>query len=207
MIGIVFSTLEEAQPFLQRYERGRFSGLMEGETLHDDHLLVSLTGIGKIKSTLRTERMLQRFRRTLGLTRVLHIGTCTSLTDAFELGTVVAASQVFEGDRIELSTPTYPRMPLEVPFSDLPRGTLVTQDHTAQEETELGYWQRIADMTDMAGYAVAYVTATHGLPCHIVKIVTGHMQTPDDHLLQTLSDAHNTIADFLLSEMRTLQAA
>jgi nucleoside phosphorylase len=207
MIGIVFSTLEEAQPFLDRYERGRLSGLMEAETLHDDHVLVSLTGLGKIKATLHTERMLQRFRKSLGLTRILHVGTCTSLTEDLPVGAVVGASQVFEGDRIELSTPTYPRMPLEVPFPDLPRGTLVTQDHTAQEPSELSYWQRIADMTDMVGYATAYVTATHGLPCHIVKVVTGFMQHPDGQLMQTLSEAHNAIADFLLSEIDTLRTA
>ena len=33
MIGIVFATVEEANPFLSRYQRGRFDGLSEGETL------------------------------------------------------------------------------------------------------------------------------------------------------------------------------
>ena len=88
------------------------------------------------------------------------MGTCTALSDEIKLGSIVGASQVFEGDRIELAAPTYPRMPLTVPFDDVDQYTLVTQDHTVQGATELGYWQRIADMSDMTGYAVAYVAAS-----------------------------------------------
>jgi len=202
MVGIVFSTLDEAQPFLDRYERGRFDGLAEGDTLHDEHFLVTITGIGKIKSTLRTERMLQHYQPT----RLVHVGTCTSLNEGFSLGTLIAADQVFEGDRIELSTPTYPRMPLDVPFSDLPTGTLVTQDHTVQEQSEFSYWQRIADITDMAGYAIAYVAATHGVPCNILKAVTGYLQRPDKHLQKTLADAYESLAGFLITETNVLRA-
>ena len=89
MIGIVFATEEEANPFLSRYQRGRFSGLSDGETLSDDHLLVSLTGVGKIKATLRTERLLHQHR----LTRLLHVGTCTSLREDLKSGVLVAASK------------------------------------------------------------------------------------------------------------------
>ncbi len=201
MIGIVFATEEEANPFLSRYQRGRFSGLSDGETLVDDQLLVSLTGVGKIKATLRTERLLQNYR----LTRLLHVGTCTALLEDLKSGMLVAASQVFEGDRVELATPTYPRMPLDVPFHDLPPVTLVTQDHTVQGQEERSYWQRIADISDMSGYAIAYVAATHGVPCHIVKVVTGHFQSQNKNFRKTLTSACQTMADFLLKEIKTLQ--
>ncbi len=203
MIGILFATEEEAQPFLRRYQRGRFDGLAEGETLQDDQVLVSLTGVGKIKATLRTERLLRQHR----LARLLHIGTCTSLSEKLKVGTPVAAAQVFEGDRVELATPTYPRMPLDVPFQELPTVTLVTQDHTVQGQEERSYWQRIADASDMSGYAVAYVAATHGVPCHIVKIVTGHFQSQDKNFRKTLADACETMADFLLRHLDALQEA
>lgn len=202
MIGIVFATEEEALPFLNRYQRGRFSGLTDGETLSDDHLLVSLTGVGKIKATLRTERLLHQHR----LTRLLHVGTCTALREDLVSGVLVAASQVFEGDRVELATPTYPRMPLEVPFKDLSRVTLVTQDHTVQGQEERSYWQRIADISDMSGYAIAYVAATHGVPCHIVKVVTGHFHSENKNFRKTLTSACETMADFVLKEIKTLQA-
>jgi len=201
MIGIVFATEEEAHPFLNRYQRGRFNGLSDGETLSDDHLLVSLTGVGKIKATLRTERLLHQHR----LTRLLHVGTCTALREDLKSGVLVAASQVFEGDRVELATPTYPRMPLDVPFNDLAHVTLVTQDHTVQGQEERSYWQRIADISDMSGYAIAYVAATHGVPCHIVKVVTGHFRSQNKNFRKILTSACDTMADFLLKEIATLQ--
>lgn len=201
MIGIVFATVEEATPFLSRYQRGRFGGLSEGETVQDDNLLVSLTGIGKIKATLRTERLLHNHK----LTRLLHVGTCTALREDLTVGTPVAAAQVFEGDRVELATPTYPRMPLDVPFENVPGVTLVTQDHTVQGQEERSYWQRIADISDMSGYAIAYVAATHGVPCHIVKVVTGHFQNPSKNFRKTLTSACETMADFLLKELDTFQ--
>jgi nucleoside phosphorylase len=200
MLGIVFATTAEAQSFLEKYERGRFDGLSEGESQNDDQCLISIVGIGKIKATLRTERLLRQTR----LKRLIHVGTCTSLIDDLDVGTVVAASQAFEGDRIELAAPTYPRMPLSTPFEDLKQVTLVTQDHTVQGASELSYWQRIADISDMTGYAVAYVAATHGVPCNIVKVVSGHMGVEDKQLRKTLAASYNTLADFLTKRLEGL---
>ncbi|MGB0649452.1 MAG: 5'-methylthioadenosine nucleosidase [Rhodothermales bacterium] len=201
MTGIVFSTVEEAQPFLSTYERGRFDGLGEGESFHDDHFLVSILGIGKIKAALRTERLL----RSYDVTSLVHAGTCTALGETLDIGDLVSVAQVFEGDRIELSAPTYPRMPLSVPFEELKQVTLVTQDHTVQGATELSYWQRIADISDMSGYAVAYVAATHGKLCQMVKIVTGHMGVEDTNLRKTLASGHKSLAAFLNGKVDVLR--
>jgi len=201
MIGIVFSSTEEAQPFLAKYERGRFDGLSEGESFHDDHVLVSILGIGKIKGALRTERLLRSHK----LSKLVHAGTCTALSDELKTGELVSVGQVFEGDRIELSAPTYPRMPLTVPFAELKSVTLVTQDHTVQGATELSYWQRIADISDMSGYAVAYVSVTHGMPCRMAKVVSGHMGIEDKNFRKSLSAAHETLAEYLNKHIDTLK--
>ncbi len=197
MIGVIFSTEDEAKPFLKKYERGRFDGLVEGEAYHDDHLLVTLVGTGKIKATLRTERLLRSYE----LDRLLHVGTCTALSPDLKTGTLVTASQVFEGDRIEMSSPSYPRMPLEQPLVSAQRATLVTQDHAISGQTELNYWQRIADVVDMSGYAIAYVAATHGTPCNIVKVVSAVALEEDAALKKTLTKAYQTISDYLVREL------
>jgi nucleoside phosphorylase len=201
MIGIVFSTEEEAHPFLAKYERGRFDGLGESESFHDDKILVSILGVGKIKGALRTERLLQTHK----VSTLIHAGTCTALNDKLKIGSVVSVAQVFEGDRIELSAPTYPRMPLAVTFEKQEQVTLVTQDHTVHGATELSYWQRIADVTDMTGYAAAYVSATHGISCQILKVVSGHMGIDDPTFRKTLSASHQKLADFLHANLTTLQ--
>ena len=203
MTGIIFATEEEASSFLTRYKRGRFEDLREGDTQYDDDIFVTLTGLGKIKSTLRTERFLQKNRPE----RIFHPGACTALNEEYEIGELIAASQVFEGDRIELAAPTYPRMPLEVPFERLPVGTLVTQDHVAQDRSERSYWQRIADMSDMTGYAVAFVSATYGIPCHIVKVVTGRLDDEDKQFRTNRKSSFDSIADFLLNELEKLAKA
>lgn len=202
MIAIIFATREEAQPFLDRYRRGRFDGLREGEPLYDDHLLVALTGVGKIKATLHTERLLQHFKPE----SVLHAGTCTALRDTLASGTLVAASQVLEGDRIELSALTYPRMPLDVPFEEVATGALVTQDHVAQGEHVESYWQRIADVTDMTGYPVAYVAATYGIPCHILKVVTGTLDGSGEDFKQAHIDGCEALGTYLVRYLETTNA-
>lgn len=203
MTGIIFATEEEAAPFLDEYKRGRFDELREGDTFFDDDIFVSLTGLGKIKATLRTERFFQNYQPE----RIIHAGTCTALSDAYSVGDLVAADQVFEGDRIELAAPTYPRMPLDVLFDDLPTGTLVTQDHVASDKSEKSYWQRIADMSDMSGYAVAYVAATHGVPCHIVKAVTGHITDEDQEFRKNLSSACKAVSTFLVARLGEMEEA
>ena len=169
MVGFVFTSRDEAAPFLARYGRGRLDGISEGEAAFDDDILVTIVGIGKIKATLRTELLL----REHDLTAVIHVGTCRTLHGEPEVGQIIAADQVFEGDRVELSTPSYPRMPIETRFKDLQSYRIVTQDHTVSGATELTYWQRLAHVSDTTAYPVAYVAATHGVPCDIVKVVLG----------------------------------
>jgi nucleoside phosphorylase len=201
MIGVIFATEEEAQPFLERYERGRFDGLTEGEAYHDEHTLVTITGQGKIKATFRTERLLQEYR----LSHLVDAGGCTTLSDDIAPETIVGVRQVFEGDRIELAAPTYPRMPLATPFGALDTYTLVTQDHTPREAKERSYWQRIAELTDMKAYAVAYVAAMHGVPCACMKVVTGALQSEDLFLRRTLDGAYTNLAERLVSELKAMR--
>ncbi len=196
MTGIFFSTANEAGPFLTGYYRGRFDGLSEGESAQDDQVLIALTGVGKIKATLRTERLL----RSNTLTRLIHIGTCTALDSETETGTLFAIEKILEGDRIELAAPAYPRMPLATPFDGLPKATLVTQDHTLNTE-EQSYWQRIATVSDTVGYPIAFVAATYGIPCIQLKVVAGHAGKQDTNLRRTLASAYEKMAAFLLEEV------
>jgi len=128
---------------------------------------IAVTGPGKINATLATERLL----RTHDLDTLVHAGTCVSLSETLDPGTVLGASFVLEGDRVELDNPTYPRMPLSCPLEVSHEGTLVTQDHTSDDEGR-SYWERLADARDHTGYPVAFVAAQHGTTCHIVKAVS-----------------------------------
>jgi nucleoside phosphorylase len=175
MLGIVFTTPRDASTFITSHTDGPVPAIEEGTPVSVNDLTVAVTGTGKINATLATERLL----RTHDLDTLIHAGTCVSLSDQLSPGTVFGASFVLEGDRVELDDPTYPRMPLTCPL-DVPQdGTLVTQDHTPDDE-EQSYWERLADARDHTGYAVAYVAAQHGTTCHIVKAVSHSADAPSD---------------------------
>ena len=193
MTGLVYASSSDAAPFLKQFAQGRLAGLEEGDVAQHDRLLVAITGIGKVKATLHTERLLQQF----DVDRVLHVGMSTGLDDTVEIGALVAASAALEGDRISLSAPSYPQMPLSA-RDGLPTGRLVTHDHAMAPDADDGYWQRLADMSDTTGYAVAYVAAQHGVPCQIVKAITGHLGREPDDFQETLSAARTTLTDFVL---------
>ncbi len=200
MIGILFASTDEGRAFLDRYERGRFDEISEGEVLHDDTIAVSITGTGKVKATLRSERFLRSHR----LERVIQAGLCIALKQDIAPGTVVGVDQVFEGDRIELAAPSYPRMPLEVLDPDLPAGTLVTQDHLVRSGDEQSYWQRIADYVDSTGYAVTYVAATHGIASSIIKVVSGHFGIEQPDIRAARARNADVLADYLIRRIERL---
>jgi len=189
MLGLVFSTRASAQSFMDQSASGRLDAPEAGQHVKVKGGVVVVTGPGKIHATLRTERFLQRHDPDL----VLHAGWAVALGDELEPGTLVGASFVLEGDRVALHDPTYPRMPLELLPGLSHDGTLVSQDHTDDTSAEqASYWERIADMRDDTGYAVAYVAAQHGVPCHIVKGITHRASEASDTARK--SDVNEKIA-------------
>lgn len=191
MLGLVFTTTDEAVSFVGSHTDSRPNRLDEATPLQLDDLLIAVTERGKINATLATERLL----RDHDLDAVLHVGTCTTLDEDLSPATVVGASFVLEGDRVELDAPTYPRMPLECPFDVDTEGTLVSQDHVSDDSEGQSYWERIADVRDETGYAVAYVAAQHGTPCHVVKAVRDPKEQP--HEQATDKEALRAIVSFL----------
>lgn len=167
MLAIVFTTPAEASILADLRPDARFDDLKEGTPIQVGDVLVAVTGAGKIKATLAAERLL----RARDVSALVHAGTCVGVSEEIEAGAVVGVSFVLEGDRVELEAPTYPRMPLECPFDVDVEGTLVSQDHTPDDDEEPDYWERLADVRDGTGYPLAYVAAQHGTPCHIVKAV------------------------------------
>ncbi|MEF8816204.1 MAG: 5'-methylthioadenosine nucleosidase [Salinibacter sp.] len=192
MLGVIFSTPSEAAPFVEKHVGDRLGTLKEGAHLETEAVVATVVGPGKIKAALGTERLLHEH----DIDTLVHAGGATALADDLEVGTVVGAAFVLEGDRVELEAPDYPRMPLDLPFDLTTEGTLVSQDHVREDADEPGYWERIADMRDATGYAVAYVAAQHGTACHIAKGITGRAGA------ETGSDterhgAHEAVAAFL----------
>lgn len=193
MLGIIFSTPNEAAPFIEQYAGDRFGELEEGAHMQTEAVVATVTGPGKIKATLGTERLLRQH----DIDVLVHAGGAVALTDEYAPGTVVGAAFVLEGDRVELDAPDYPRMPLTPPFDLSTEGTLVSQDHVREDAGDPSYWERIADMRDATGYAVAYVAAQHGTTCHIVKGITAQTSTDAEPTPADRRETYEAVASFL----------
>jgi len=189
MIAIVFPSPDAAALLADVSPGARLDDLEEGTPVQVEDALVAVTGAGKIKATLATERLL----RAHDVEAIVHLGPCIALDETLDPGSVLGASFVLEGDRVELDAPTYPRMPLECPFTVDAEGTLVSQDRPGGEADDRSYWERLGDARDETGYPIAYVAAQHGTPCHIVKVVT------EDNTAARL-DALSPLLETLLAE-------
>lgn len=196
MTGIIFTLSEEATAVANEYTDGRVDPIDEDHSVQVGDLLMMATGSGKINAALATERLLHRHDN---LDVLLHTGTCTPLSENLAPGTLVGASSVLEGDRVALDDPAYPQMPLSLPFDTPAEGVLVSQDHPPQGGDERGYWARLADVRDETGYAVAYVAAQHGVPCHVAKVVGDALDAVDEPAVQ------DTVTPFLRRIADTLQ--
>lgn len=191
MVGITFAKSEGAASFVEQYANDRFDGVEEGKPVRMGEVLVTVTGPGKIKATLNTERLLRQY----DLEVLFHGGGAISLSDDLDVNTLIGVTSVLEGDRVNLESPSYPRMPLEFPFDLAHEGALVTQDHSTGSSEERSYWERIAEVRDTTGYAVAYVAAQHGVSCHIVKGIAA--QADAEAPTAEEPDVLTTVASFL----------
>jgi len=197
MTGILFTSAEEAASFVERYGETRLERMTEGEFVVLGTEVIGVLGTGKIKATLSTERFLSAH----DVDRAVHVGTCITLSDAYDVGALVGASFVLEGDRVQLDAPSYPRMPLDCPYDVDATCTMVTQDHVIGDEDERSYWQRIADVNDTSSYAVAYVAAQHGIPCHVAKVVTSQSGVDRESFQEDRRRGYDRLASFLMDEV------
>jgi nucleoside phosphorylase len=197
MTGILFTSAEEAAPFVEEYGETRLQRISQGEFVAIGDDIMGILGIGKIKATLSTERFLREYN----VDRVVHVGTCLALSDGYDVGTLVGASFVLEGDRVQLDTPSYPRMPLECPYETDAMCTMVTQDHAIADDEERTYWARLADVNDTSSYAVAYVAAQNGVPCHVAKAVTSQFGVDSGTFQDDRRNGYNRIASFLQTDV------
>ncbi|MEM6337320.1 MAG: hypothetical protein AAF752_12190 [Bacteroidota bacterium] len=203
MTGVLFASADAAILFAERYTKGRLTAPREGSFQAGGSIVFGVTGLGKIKTTLRTEQLLAQHPE---VERVLHAGLCTSLHGTLDLGSIVQINRTVEGDRIEIVRPSYARMPVETALDDeqYPKVTLITQDHAPSTE-EQAYWQRIGQVTDSSGYAVSYVAGRRGTPSYILRGIAGIAGQDDPNFIQTRTSVQSNLADAVLEALATFE--
>ena len=201
MIGIIFATQMEAEPFLKRtgavqVEKQPF--LLFSATLPGTgtKCLVAISGIGKVTAALATRMLIMEHQ----IDTVVNAGVCGALSDNIEAGAVFCVAQALEGDREEFGKLAEPVFCSKDLFGNLQSAKLVTRDKPLFDHDEKNKTAQMGDLVDMEGAAIARTAAMHGVSCHIIKGVTD-LAGPDGRsaLHQNLTSVSDRVAGILVN--------
>ena len=144
MIGILFATEMEAQPFLDRGEQ-------EG-------VVTVVCGMGMEAARIATEELIEKHE----ITTVINAGVCGALINRLERGAVYRVSMV-STEELKAAVNVGIGIGLK---------RLVTVDEPVFEPKRRKELSKYGELVDMEGYAVARVCEAHNSPCILIKGVT-----------------------------------
>lgn len=171
MVGIVYATRREADPFLSQAPvepLGTQPFLMfQTADARFTPCLTVISGMGKVAASLAATHLVLAHRVTMlisaGLCGRLVRGNCGSVGDIFRVSTAV------EGDcdrfgHTEQAVACDARW-----FSELKPARLVTNDRPVFDDVWRGQLAGIGELADMEGASVARVANLYGIPCAMIK--------------------------------------
>ncbi len=204
MVGIVYATRREAQPFLSQLTADHLTAqpfliFRKSGASHRSFIAI-ISGMGKVAAAIAATHLVLVHR----VSRLVNAGLCGQLTlhngwsvgDLFRIGTAV------EGDcdrfgQAEQTVACDSRW-----FSELKAARLVTQDRPVFDAAQRSLLAGIGDLADMEGAAVARVARFYGIPCAMIK---GISDAADENGRQDVADhidwVSGRIADALAREL------
>ena len=179
MIGIVFATQMEAEPFLEQ-------GEPEGS-------VTVICGMGMEAARLATETLVEKHQ----CTTIINAGVCGALNNRLERGAVYRVSMV-STEHLKAAVNVGVGVGLK---------RLVSVDDPVFQPDRKKELSKYGELVDMEGYAVARVFEDHDIPCILIKGVTdfGDLQGKEDiqkHIApvsETVAEAVNQVVDGLLN--------
>jgi adenosylhomocysteine nucleosidase len=170
MIGVLFATHPEAQPYLAR------SGAKEVAAapfalfeLGSPPAVIIISGMGKVSAALAAQILI----RERHCDRILNAGVCGALVDGVGLtpGNIFRISAASEG-------PSGPGVPVDAIrcagalWRNLPAARLVTVEQPVFEAAERQRLAAWGALVDMEGAVVARVAQLYGIPWDMIKGIT-----------------------------------
>ena len=171
MVGIVYATRREAEPFLSQLSAEPLAAqpfLMFRKTGASHRSFIAIiSGMGKVAAAIAATHLVLDQR----VSRLVNAGLCGRLTmdngwsvgDLFRIGTAVE-SDCDRFGRAEQTVACDARW-----FSELKAARLVTQDRPVFDALRRSQLAGIGDLADMEGAAVARVARCYGIPCAMIK--------------------------------------
>lgn len=200
MIGIVYATAAEADPFLTVADaRKTADSPFPCFSAPAIPALILVSGMGKVAAALAAQALILVYR----VERIVGAGICGALTDppAAVPGRVYRIVHISEGE-------PGPGIPGDPPpladdlFSDLPGADLVTRERPVFDPELRRRLASFGDLVDMEGAAVARVAALYGRPCSMIKGVTDFAGAGERAVLhENLAAVSRGVADCLWNEI------
>lgn len=206
MLGIVYATLREAEPFLRRVSAEPLTGqplpLFRAAAAGQAASMVVVSGMGKVAATLAASHLVLTQRVSV----LLNAGLCGRLNrdGGRRIGDLLRISSAVEGDcdRFGQAEPAVACDPGW--FSHLASARLVTSDRPVFESAWRDRLAPVAELADMEGAAVARVAQCYGIPCAMIKgISDGADESGRLDVARHIDPVATCIADALVHELTT----
>jgi nucleoside phosphorylase len=201
MIGVIFATVKEAEPFLHHTCARQIAGgpfaLFTAELFKaKSPCLTIISGMGKIAAAVAAHRLIDSYHAR----RLINAGICGALVERPDLsiGAVVCITSAVEGDREEMGQAPTPEKCASRGFADLSPARLVTCDRPVFDLLRKQELAVLGDVVDMEGAAVARVAAMFKRPCSLIKGVSDFAEGADRRrLAQNLTGVSFRLAEAL----------
>ncbi|MCB2145859.1 MAG: hypothetical protein KQI81_05240 [Deltaproteobacteria bacterium] len=204
MVGIVYATRREADPFLRQAsaEPLGVQPFLQFQTADARFTpcLTVISGMGKVAAALAATHLVLTHR----ITMLVNAGLCGRLvTDNHgSVGDLFRVSTAVEGDcdRFGLAEQTVACDARW--FSDLKPARLVTNDRPVFDPVWRGQLAGMGELADMEGAAVARAASFYGIPCAMIKGVSDTAdETGRQDVARHMDWVSGRIADALVREL------
>ncbi len=172
MIGIIFATLTEAQPFLNLCKAVQMDGgpITIYQIPSCPGLVVAISGMGKVAASIASQVLIREFK----VNEILNAGACGALVSGagYRPGALFSITSAMEGDHWVTDKAPQALISDGRTEWDLPPARLVTCDTPVFDTDKRQSLSDKGDLVDMEGAAIARVAALFQTPWTMVKGVT-----------------------------------
>ena len=203
MIGLIFATQDEADPFLEWSQavEVRDTPVPVYQVPSVPNLIVTLSGVGKVAAAVACHIQISELK----VAEIVNAGVCGALSSGprYAPGELLCVTSAVEGD---YGLPDRPAQPLISDGTidwDLPAARLVTCDRPVFDDKKRELLSKSADLVDMEGGAVARVAAMYKVPWSMIKGITDKAGTTDrQNLKQNLDRVSGKVCRLLWHHFR-----
>ncbi|MBI5700781.1 hypothetical protein HZC34_02895 [Candidatus Saganbacteria bacterium] len=165
MIGIIFATIREARPFLEKFGQNvedidQHPLLVE---VSNENLVVCICGMGIERAANGTEALLEN--KKVG--SIINAGIAGALNNNFNIGHVASVSKVVN----RISNSYYIPCGADL-WTALPAAVLVTSPEPVFDDTARIELSKIADIVDMEFAEIARVCRDHKIKFSAIKAIS-----------------------------------